>query len=106
MEGMNGNEKYLILGIRKYQFNNDEGETIRGIGINYVDPSLSAESMDFRGNSKGFIPLKINTSNYEMFSKFEKVPGYYYMKFTQRPGAQGKPQIVLQDVEFTDEIEL
>ncbi len=79
---------YLVLNVRDYKFKDDEGKTVEGSSVTYLD--LTSQPGE---GEKGFAPLTVSATP-DRSRGFTQVPGYYELNFSQRRGAKGRPQIV------------
>jgi len=81
---------YLVLSVRPYSFEADDGRNLSGASVTYVD--LEAETRPEDGS--GYAPLTISAPT-RVASDFSKVPGLYDLHFTQRRGKGGRPVLAL-----------
>lgn len=88
--------EYLVLGIKGYDFENKEnGQHIAGVNVFYLDLLME----DYEPNVRGYTPLKTACTP-KVLDKLSVIPGFYKLDFRQKPGAGGKPTLVLADAEF------
>lgn len=96
------NSDYLVLCVKEYDFVNKEtGEHLAGTNIYYLDLLMS----DYQEGLKGLAPLKVSCTP-RTLEKINTVPGFYDLNFRQKPGANGKPTLVLADADFKGALNL
>ena len=93
---------FIILSGKKFDFSNESGQQIAGVSIWYLDPLQVNGSI----NEKGLQPMKVSVLKPELFQKLTKVPGKYDLQFSQRPGSDGKPKLVLSNIEYLEEVKI
>jgi hypothetical protein len=81
---------YLVLSVRPYSFEADDGRNLSGASVTYID--LDAEPL--QDQATGFAPLTISAPA-RLTPDFPKVPGMYQLHFTQRRGKGGRPVLAL-----------
>lgn len=83
---------YLVLSVRPYSFEADDGRNLSGASVTYVD--LEADSTPGPDARSAFAPLTISAPA-RLASDFPSVPGVYQLDFTQRRGKGGRPVLAL-----------
>ena len=88
-------EAYLVLGIKKISFQ-PEGTTrkIKGVQCYFLDPLEEEEE-----NTKGYQVMKSFSSQVSM-ENFGEIPGYYDLKFSEKPGKYGIATSKLMEVKM------
>lgn len=86
---------YLVLHTRPYNFKDDEGRTVEGATITYLDLDNDPDQ-----GEKGFAPLSIS-AKLDQLHDFTSVPGFYNMNFRQARGANGRPRLVFANATLT-----
>lgn len=89
--------KYVVLGVRRYSFRNEQGQQVEGMRVTYLD------ALEDSTNAKGFSPLTIGCDN-SRWNEFSRVPGMYDLDFRQRPDSKGKPVLVLGESRFLQDV--
>lgn len=93
--------KHLVLGIKPYDFVDDNGQRLQGVKIYYLDNHLENNA-----NAKGYLPLNLTLVGGDHVDKFISVPGFYNLEFAMMPDKYGKPQIKLHGAAFVESVEL
>jgi hypothetical protein len=83
---------YLVLHVRSYSFEADDGRPISGASVTYLD--LEAPPSALAPNEYGLAPLTVSAPS-RMGADFTTVPGVYQLHFHQRRGKGGKPVVAL-----------
>lgn len=91
---------FLVLHVRPFDFEAEDGRQIRGSSVTYVD--LSADEAP---GELGRPPLTISATT-EVARSFRQVPGVYALDFRQRRGKAGKPVLTLAGGELVKPVEL
>lgn len=86
--------KCLVLGVKAYDFTNDNGEKVKGSKVYYV---TSYKTEGIEGNP----PMIVNVDD---SSSIKILPAIYDLDFTMKPGKNNKPEIVLNGVEFVSPV--
>lgn len=76
---------FLVLHVRPYAFDADDGRRIEGATVTYLDPSTPIEE-----GERGLPPLQLTMPS-EVASQFPEAPGYYQIKFAHKRGKGGRP---------------
>lgn len=92
--------KYIVTGIKPYDFANEDGQRLQGVKVYYLDN----EPEDRKG-ARGFFPLNLSISGDHVL-KFDAVPGIYDLDFKQVSDKYGRPTLRLRDVEFVSSVSL
>jgi hypothetical protein len=82
---------YLVLHVRPFSFEADDGRPISGASVTYLD--LEAPPPP-HGEEQGLAPLTVSVPP-RMGADFPTVPGIYRLHFHQRRGKGGKPVLAL-----------
>lgn len=90
---------YLVLGVKKYDFQPDRGERLSGVKVTYVDQSENTPT------HKGF-PVMTVSGPVELFDQFSNLPGLYDLNFRQRPNSKGQPVLVLSSAKFINSVNI
>ena len=88
---------YLVLSVRPYSFDADDGRHISGASVTYLDTSSVSH--------EGAAPLTISVPP-EVAPRFPKAPAIYDLHFEQRRGKGGKPVLALKGAELVRPIDL
>ena len=94
------NSGYLVLHVRPYDFETEEGQRRQGSTVTYLD--LSNDGVD--AAERGFAPLNLSVDT-EIDRQLTAVPGVYDLEFRQRRGRNGKPTIVLAGAKLRQPVE-
>lgn len=92
--------KALVLCVRKYAFRDDEGREVRGVTVDYIEPS-SPGSGDRRG-----LPVFNMTADEDCDSAFSKLPGVYDLDIQMRPGKANRPTLRLVGAHFVKDVDI
>lgn len=93
---------YLVLCVKNYDFiNHETGEHLSGSNVYYLDLLMS----DYQEGLKGLAPLKVSCTP-RVLEQIKIVPGFYDLNFRQKPGANGKPTLVLADAQVRGALNL
>jgi hypothetical protein len=84
---------YLVLHVRPFDFEADDGRQISGASVTYVDLEADAVATS-PDREQGLAPLTISAPA-RIANDFPRVPGIYQLHFTQRRGKGGKPVLAL-----------
>ena len=84
---------FLVLHVRPFDFEADDGRQISGASVTYVDLE-AAPSLPVSDREQGLAPLTISAPA-RIAHDFPSVPGIYQLHFTQRRGKGGKPVLAL-----------
>jgi hypothetical protein len=82
--------QYLVLHVRPYDFEAEEGRRVRGATVTYIDPETPITADGERGRP----PLSLSVEP-GIERELTDVPGFYDLTFAQRRGKNGRPQLVL-----------
>ncbi len=85
---------FLVLNVRPYSFEADDGRQITGASVTYVDLEAGAVGAPSTDGELGLAPLTISAPE-RVVRDFDTVPGLYQLHFTHRRGKGGKPQLAL-----------
>jgi len=91
-------EKYVVVGLQSFDFKDENGRTIKGNTIYFLDKSDREGYIGYR-TGKMSIPDG-------MLKEFKVIPGLYNLDFRVRVGAGGKPVATLCGVEFISEVNI
>lgn len=80
--------------IDRYNFVSRTGDKVSGCKVSYVSDSKVSDR-DSRG-----IPVYQITGSYELYEKFQDVPGLYELEIVMKPDSKGRPTQSLEDVKF------
>lgn len=92
------NNRYYVLGVRRYNFKDDAGKEIAGVKVFYIDEA----DIQNTNTTKGNIPLSISSSNLALWNHFTTLPQYYQLEFDIKAGAGNKPVLVLKGAKLLD----
>lgn len=84
----------LVLGLRRYDFKDDDGQRVNGVSLHYVMPEASEEEDEY-----GHMPMKENLTP-EMARQLSEVPAFYELEHKMRPGRNSKPTPTLTGITF------
>lgn len=91
---------YLVLHVRPFDFESEDGKQVQGSSVTYLDLSSSAESGEV-----GIPPLRMSVTQ-DVGRTFSHAPGIYNLDFRHRPGRGGKPVLVLVGAELQKRVSL
>lgn len=91
--------KALVVGVKSYSFQNEQGQKIEGAKVSYL---TSLEST--KNNEVGFLPMQVSIP-LNMLSQVNNVPALYDVKFDMIPGRNGKPEVVVSGFEYLNEVD-
>lgn len=98
---------FIVLGAKKYDFVGSKNQNIKGVKIIYLDRPVVESSIAPENEivkEKGYFPITITCEDVRLYDKIEKVPGRYKMDFRMKPDSKGRPQLVLDDLEFIEAV--
>lgn len=84
--------KHLVLSVKPYDFENRQGDRIRGAKVAYINHKPSVRENEF-----GFPPLLVNVSDKSIVEQLKDAPGVYDLEFEQVTGKNNKPEIILTE---------
>lgn len=85
---------YLVLHVRPYDFEADDGRRIAGASVTYLDLDSGATGPASARDELGYAPLTIAAPE-RVARDFSNVPGIYQLHFHHRRGKGGKPTLAL-----------
>lgn len=91
-------EKFFCLGVKAYDFKNDQGEQLRGMKVIYLDQPEDTPML------KGYLPLMAPAA-FEVLPAFhaKPFPSIFELSFRQRPDSKtGKPTLTVTKAEFIE----
>ena len=91
--------KALVVGVKSYSFQNEQGQKIEGAKVSYL---TSLEST--KNNEVGFLPMQVSIP-LNMLSQVNNVPALYDVKFDMIPGRNEKPEFVVSGFEYLNEVD-
>jgi hypothetical protein len=89
---------FLVLNVREYNFKDDDGKTVEGATVTYIDLTSVPEE-----GEKGQPVLQLSATR-DQAHDFTTVPGMYEMSFTQRRGARGKATIAFARAQLSEPV--
>lgn len=89
-----------VLGVRRYDFQDDDGRPVSGCKVDYVDEWDTVELQNTRG-----IVVNTATLPYGAYDAFKAVPGEYDVYFESRKGSKGEFILVPQTFDFVQPFE-
>ncbi|WP_335918022.1 hypothetical protein [Shewanella chilikensis] len=93
--------KHLVLSVKPYDFQNNQGERVTGAKVTYINKKPSSREGEY-----GYPPLIVSVSNMNLVSNLKEVPAVYEMDFEQVTGKNNKPEIILTDVELISPVDM
>lgn len=93
--------KYFVLSAKTYDFENNQGERIKGSKVSYINKKATE-----RDNEFGNPPLIVNTASDIDKDLLSQLPAICELNFEQVTGKNNKPELVLTDLELVTEIDL
>jgi hypothetical protein len=84
--------KYIVIGVQSYDFKDDNGKSIKGNHVFFLDES---EQEMFRGFKTGKMSVPDS-----MVKAFSTLPGVYDIDFSVRVGAGGRVAASINSVGF------
>lgn len=94
---------YLVLHMRPYDFESDDGRRISGASVTYID--LSEPGPSPTSDERGVAPLTITTT-VDAAQGIVQAPGVYDLRFTHRRGKAGRPVLALAGAQLVRQVEL
>ena len=88
--------KFLVVGLQSFEFKDENGRTIKGNTIYFLDKS---DREGYIGYRTGKISIPDG-----MLKAFKVLPGIYDLDFSVRVGAGGKTVATIGSVEFISEV--
>lgn len=88
--------RVLVLGVKKYDFTDENDRTVKGNNMYLID--FSAED-----NSEGFVPIKM-AINDEIYKKMSELPAYYEVNYALSSGSGGKAKVSISGVKFIEKL--
>jgi len=80
---------FLVLHVRPYDFETEDGKHLQGASVTYLDLSGPVEKGEV-----GHAPLTMSVGQ-ELVHSFTEAPALYDLDFRQRRGKGGKPVLLL-----------
>lgn len=80
---------YLVLHVRDFDFESDDGGRVAGATVTYLDPLTPLDPSE-----RGLPPLQM-TVKPEVARQLPEAPAYYELTFAQRRGKGGKAALSL-----------
>jgi hypothetical protein len=96
---------YLVLHVRPYDFEADDGRRLSGASVTYVDLEAPAPLASDTSPERGLAPLTI-TAPARITNDFSSVPGLYDLHFHHRRGKGGKPTLALGAAQLVRAVDL
>lgn len=90
--------KFIVIGLQSFNFKDDNGRTVKGNLIYFIDKS-SSES--YRGLKTGKIRIPD-----DLVKEFNVLPGLYELDFSVRIGSGGRTISTVNSVEFISEVNI
>ena len=90
---------YVVLHVRPYDFEAEDGRRLRGATVTYLDLAMKGSDPEC-----GYAPLNLSVEP-DVDRQFSAVPGLYDLDFRQRRGKNGKPTLVLAGARLVSAIE-
>lgn len=84
--------KFMVIGLQSFDFKDENGRTIKGNTIYFLDKS---EREGYMGYKTGKISIPDG-----LLKAFKVLPGFYDLDFSVRVGAGGKTLATVSSVEF------
>lgn len=93
--------KHLVLSVKHYDFENKQGERIKGAKISYINKKPTKKEGEV-----GFAPLMVSINNKELLESLKEVPAVYELDFEQITGKNNKPELMLTDIDLIAPVDL
>lgn len=90
-------ERCLVLNVKIFDFEAEEGRRIKGCNMTYVTGVPEASQ-----NRRGLTPMTVPISD-ELYEMMQSVPGVWEVQFSQRPGRGGKPTLTATRAKYCDD---
>lgn len=90
--------KFIVIGLQQFNFKDDNGRTIKGNFIYFLDKS---DREGYRGLKTGKISIPDGLTK-----AFTVLPGLYELDFSVRIGAGGRIIATVNSVEFISEVNI
>ena len=90
------NDDFLVLGVKGYDFKNDDGVRMQGMNLFYSDTSFR----DDNDLQKGHLPMKVPTT-IDVFDVIAELPAYYKLDFRQRADGKGKAVLIVVNAVYS-----
>ncbi len=94
---------YLVLHMRPYDFDSDDGRRISGASVTYLDLSAAGTPLP-ASDECGVAPLTITTT-VDIAQDIVQAPAIYDLRFTQRRGKGGRPTLTLAGAELVRQVD-
>lgn len=91
--------KYLVLSANSYDFNNKDGQRIKGTKVCYINKNVSSKDNVY-GNS----PMIVNCKEVNQ-DILEKLPAICNLDFEQVTGRDNRPELILTDVSLVEQVD-
>lgn len=95
----NTSNRYYVLCVKKFDFEDDARKRISGVKITYMDDT----QIENTRNLKGQQVLSISSVDQSLWNQFSVVPHYYQIEFGIKPGANNKPTLFLKGARLLDQ---
>lgn len=98
---------YLVLHVRPYDFDSDDGRRISGASVTYLDLDSGATGPAAVPSSGelGYAPLTITTT-VDIAQDIVQAPAIYDLTFTHRRGKAGRPTLALARAALVRQVDL
>lgn len=90
--------KFMVVGLQSFDFKDENGRTIKGNTIYFLDKS---KSESYRGLKTGKISIPDG-----LVKEFNVLPGLYNLDFSVRIGSGGRTIATVNSVEFISEVNI
>ena len=91
--------KALVVGVKSYSFQNEQGQKIEGAKVSYLTNLESTKN-----NEVGFLPMLVSIP-LTMLGQVKNVPALYDIKFDMVPGRNSKPEFVVSGFDYLNEVD-
>lgn len=91
--------KALVVGVKTYSFQNDQGQKIEGAKVSYLTSVASTKN-----NEVGYLPMQVSIP-LTMVGQVKNVPALYDVKFDMVPGRNSKPEVIVSGFEYLNEVD-
>lgn len=86
--------KVMVVGLKTYNFENQQGQKIEGAKVSYISDLESNKS-----NEVGYLPIQASVP-LNLVTSLKEIPGIYEVKYDMVPGRNNKPEVTVVGFDF------
>ena len=95
-------QRILLMFANEYDMRTEDGRNMKGCILNYYFSGENCESLKLCTGTTGSIGYQRAkcSVDYDMRDKITAAPAYYDAEFSMKVGSDGKPVLVVENLEF------